>query len=183
MKYLLSQLAGYLQLVFFFRFNKIEYWRSIGVKIGDNCQILLPLAGFGSEPWLIEIESNVTIAPNVAFVTHDASSRLFRRKYPQMNQTFGNAFGVIKILNNSFIGINSTILPNVIIGPNAIVGAGSVVTKSVSQNTVVAGNPAKFICKMDNFIEKTCANLTPINAENRTELRRELTQYFWKEYR
>jgi acetyltransferase-like isoleucine patch superfamily enzyme len=43
------------------------------------------------------------------------------------------------------IGSGSTILSNVTIGKNAIVGAGSVVTKDVAPNTIVAGNPAKFI--------------------------------------
>ena len=43
------------------------------------------------------------------------------------------------------IGSGSTILSNVTIGKNSIVGAGSVVTKDVAPNTIVAGNPAKFI--------------------------------------
>ncbi len=43
------------------------------------------------------------------------------------------------------IGSGSTILSNVTIGENAIVGAGSVVTKDVPKNSIVAGNPAKFI--------------------------------------
>jgi len=41
------------------------------------------------------------------------------------------------------IGANSTLLPGVVIGAHALVGAGSVVTKSVSPNAVVMGNPAK----------------------------------------
>ncbi len=34
---------------------------------------------------------------------------------------------------------------NVVIGENAIVGAGSVVTRDVPANTIVAGNPARFL--------------------------------------
>jgi len=49
----------------------------------------------------------------------------------------------------AWIGINSTILPGVTIGENSIVGAGSVVTKDVPDNTIVAGNPAKFIKRID----------------------------------
>jgi acetyltransferase-like isoleucine patch superfamily enzyme len=37
----------------------------------------------------------------------------------------------------------------VTIGENAIVGAGSVVTKDVPANVIVAGNPAKFLRKVD----------------------------------
>ncbi len=43
------------------------------------------------------------------------------------------------------IGSSSTILCGVTIGEGAIVGAGSVVTKDVAPNTIVAGNPAKFL--------------------------------------
>jgi acetyltransferase-like isoleucine patch superfamily enzyme len=44
-----------------------------------------------------------------------------------------------------WIGANSIILPNVVVGKNAVVGAGSVVTKSVPDDVVYAGNPAKLI--------------------------------------
>lgn len=49
------------------------------------------------------------------------------------------------IHNNAFIGAHSTILKGVTIGQNAIVGACSVVTKSIPENEIWAGNPAKFI--------------------------------------
>jgi len=43
------------------------------------------------------------------------------------------------------IGSSVTILCGITIGENAIVGAGSVVTKDVAPNTIVAGNPARFM--------------------------------------
>ncbi|WP_212635306.1 acyltransferase [Pseudozobellia thermophila] len=49
------------------------------------------------------------------------------------------------IKDRAFIGAYSIILKGVTIGENAIVGAGSVVTKSVPDNQIWAGNPAKFI--------------------------------------
>lgn len=48
------------------------------------------------------------------------------------------------IEDRAVIGSNATILP-CHIGKNALVGAGAVVTKDVSTNKVVAGNPAKII--------------------------------------
>ena len=51
----------------------------------------------------------------------------------------------ITIGRHVWIGLRAIILEGVTIGDNAIVGAGSVVTKSVAPNTIVAGNPARFI--------------------------------------
>ena len=65
----------------------------------------------------------------------------------------GYMCGCIEVLDNVFIGSNSTILSGVKIGPNAIIGAGSVVTKDVPENSVVAGVPAKVIGKFDEYIK------------------------------
>ena len=53
------------------------------------------------------------------------------------------------IRRGASIGSNATILGNVTIGENALVGAGSVVTRDVPANTIVAGNPAKILRKID----------------------------------
>lgn len=47
------------------------------------------------------------------------------------------------------IGSGATILANVTIGENAIVGAGSVVTRNVPDNTIIAGNPARVLRRID----------------------------------
>lgn len=52
------------------------------------------------------------------------------------------------IEDNAFIGARSLILKGVTIGKNSIVAAGSVVTKSVPDNEIWGGNPAKFIRKI-----------------------------------
>ncbi|ESU25836.1 hypothetical protein FLJC2902T_30300 [Flavobacterium limnosediminis JC2902] len=51
----------------------------------------------------------------------------------------------VKIGNNVFIGTDVTILKGVTIGDNSVIGSNSVVTKSVPENVVVAGNPARII--------------------------------------
>lgn len=55
-----------------------------------------------------------------------------------------NAVAVI-IEDNVFVGTGSIILKGVRVGANSVIGAGSVVTKDVPPNSIVAGNPAKFI--------------------------------------
>ena len=50
------------------------------------------------------------------------------------------------------IGANSTILPGVVIGENSLVGAGSVVVHDVPDGTVVVGNPARVIRRVDELV-------------------------------
>lgn len=51
----------------------------------------------------------------------------------------------ITLHDNVWLGGNVTILPGVTIGKNTVVGAGSVVTRSLPENVVAAGNPARII--------------------------------------
>ena len=53
--------------------------------------------------------------------------------------------GRVTVDHFASIGATATILPDIRIGQNSIVGAGSVVTKDVKPNTVVVGNPAKYL--------------------------------------
>jgi acetyltransferase-like isoleucine patch superfamily enzyme len=57
----------------------------------------------------------------------------------------------VHVKKNAKIGGNVTVLPGVTIGENALVGAGSVVTKDISMNSVVAGNPANVIRDITNI--------------------------------
>lgn len=51
----------------------------------------------------------------------------------------------VSIGDRCWIGAGAIILPGVVLGDDVIVGAGSVVTKSFSSCSVIAGNPAKVV--------------------------------------
>ena len=63
-------------------------------------------------------------------------------------------FGKVLIEDWVYIGANSQIMPGVTIGEGALVAAGSVVTKSVPPHTVVGGNPARYICTVEEYYER-----------------------------
>lgn len=56
----------------------------------------------------------------------------------------------VKIGKNVFIGAYAIILKGVEIGEGAVIGAGSVVTRSIPENEIWAGNPARFIRNVIN---------------------------------
>jgi len=58
----------------------------------------------------------------------------------------------IELKKRTWIGANATILPGVTVGENSVVAAGAVVTKDVPPNTIVGGNPAKFIKNLEDKI-------------------------------
>lgn len=55
----------------------------------------------------------------------------------------------IEIQDKAWIGFNCTILSGVVIGAGAVVGAGSVVRSNVDAWTIVAGNPAVMIRRIE----------------------------------
>lgn len=59
----------------------------------------------------------------------------------------------IIIDEGAFIGTMSIVLKGVHIGKHSIVGAGSIVTKDIPDQEIWAGNPAKFIRKLENTIK------------------------------
>ena len=121
---------------------KIKYLKKEGVKIGENCH--LDTMSFSTEPYLVEIGNHVGISAGTVFITHDAGIRCFQEEFPD-----DDIFGKITIGNNVFIGINCTLLPNTIIGDNCIIGAGSVVRGRFPDNSVIIGNPAKILLRMN----------------------------------
>jgi acetyltransferase-like isoleucine patch superfamily enzyme len=153
--------------------NRVKYLRSRGARIGEGCEILCRSENVGYEPYLVRIDDDVTVTTGVQFITHDGGSRVFRKSI-KGGCPYGNRFGTIHIKENSFIGMNAILLPNITIGPNSIVGAGSVVTRDVEPDSVYAGVPARKICSLSDYIKKYKEEMIPLKAKTRKELRVEL---------
>ena len=109
------------------------------VTIGNDCFIQQCCTFFGRGG--ITIRNGVFIGPkcNLITINHDPDPE-------NRSATYGRP---IVIEDKVWIGINSTILPGVKIGYGAIVGAQSVVTHDVAPMTIVAGNPARIIKKIE----------------------------------
>ncbi len=120
--------------------------RFIGVKIGENC--LIGTRNWSSEPYLITIGNNVQVTKDVYFHTH-GGAHVARHMFPKFD-----VFGKIIIEDNAYVGSGSHIMPGATIGRGSLVAAGSVVSKSVPPGEVWGGIPARFICTVEEYINR-----------------------------
>lgn len=101
----------------------------------------------------VDIGKRVLIGPNVQVyaATHPLDGHVRKG-------CTGPEYGApISIGDDTWIGGAVVICPGVTIGNNSVIGAGSVVTKDVEPYTVVAGNPAKVIRRLERHEEAGAA--------------------------
>ena len=103
-----------------------------------------------TRPWLISIGNNVQITSGVTILTHGYDWAVVKGVYGEI---LGSS-GEVRIGNNVFIGMNSTILKGAKIGNNVIIGANSLVNKDIPDNVVVAGNPAVVVSSLEEYYNK-----------------------------
>jgi len=112
--------------------------------IGRNCKI-------SSHTFICEgvhIEDNVFIGHNVIFINDLYPRAATSEEKLQTDEDWEVVPTFVK--KGASIGSSATILAGVTIGEKAIVGAGAVVTKDVPPYSVVAGNPARILRKIDD---------------------------------
>lgn len=105
---------------------------------------------------LLHIGSNVVITGPVTILTHDYSSFVCMRRYPERERAVA-AMRSVMIGDNVFVGWGATILPGTIIGENTIIGAGAVVSGNIEADSVYAGNPARKIMTLEDFYQRRIA--------------------------
>ena len=134
---------------------------SMGMQVGKNFGRLHGVILDPSHCWLITIGDNVTLAPRVHILCHDASTKGFLG-YTKIGQ--------VTIGNDVFIGAESVVMPGVTIGNRVIVGANSTVTHDVPDNSVVVGSPARILCTVDEYLDKERRRMenTPVYGEEYT---------------
>jgi acetyltransferase-like isoleucine patch superfamily enzyme len=130
----------------------ITFLRKKGCKIGERTVIFNPQNTIidRTRPTLITIGDDVQITDGVTILTHGYDWSVLRGVYKEV---IGSS-GKVTIGNNVFIGMKATILKGVTIGNNVIIGANAVVNKDVPDNTVYAGNPARFIMTIEDYYKK-----------------------------
>ena len=132
-----------------------SFLRKKGINIfGEPTFISVDVYIDGTDYNLITIEDKVVISREVTLLTHDfAISRAILKCEGKLEKEKKVVQG-IHIGKNCFIGARTLILPGTFIGDNTIVGAGSVIKGNIPSNVVVAGNPCRIICSIDDYYRK-----------------------------
>jgi acetyltransferase-like isoleucine patch superfamily enzyme len=94
----------------------------------------------------VKTGNDVGVGENTVIWTHGY--------YPPADKGYPVTYKPVEIKDNSWVSTNIIILPGVVIGENVIVGAESVVTKSVTENKIIAGNPAQVIKEVETILSK-----------------------------
>ena len=108
------------------------------IEIGDNCSIGCYAIWNGG--------GNIIISKNCIFSARssiNANEHLIEKKLEINKQSF--KYGDVKILEDCFIGINTSISKNVLINKGAVIGANSFVNSNLDEYSINAGSPAKKI--------------------------------------
>jgi len=121
--------------------------KEASLQIGDNVGISGVAIVCHKE---IIISDNVKIGGNTCIYDTDFHSLNADDRIERELDLANTKKKKVSIGENVFIGAHVTILKGVSIGRNSIIGGGSVVSKSVPSNEIWAGNPAKFIKKIND---------------------------------
>lgn len=134
----------------------VAYLRSNGVLVGEDTIFYSPNKTSVDirKPWIIKIGDHCKITEGVTILAHDYSIAVTQRVYGP----FAGGSLPVTIGSNVFVGMNAIILMGTTIGNNCIIGANSVVKGTFPDGVVVAGNPAKVICTIEEYHKRNIAS-------------------------
>ncbi len=181
------------EIILFFKYgykstseNYYKYLRKKGIKLGDNVKFYSPwtISIDIQRPWMIEIGNDVHLTSGVRILQHGYDWCVLQKKY---GEVLGSS-GKVKIGNNVFIGVNTTILKGVTIGNDVIIGANSLVNKDCINPGVYGGNPVRYIMSLEDYYTKRRSKQEEEAIElvneyyktyNRYPEKEILREYFW----
>ena len=124
-------------------------------EVGDDVSI----GSYSNVEHHVKIENRVRLhtgvfVPEYSILAHDAwlgpRVTLTNARYPKSPGAKDELVGP-RVECHARIGAACTVLPGVTIGENSLVGAGSVVVRNVEAGTVVVGNPARVVNRIENL--------------------------------
>ena len=120
-------------------FVNVYHYGFSKVRIGKRCYlgdgVMIDVRGG------VVLEDDVTLSNRVTIVTH------INVGYPDhpLQRYFPTKESKVLLQTGVYVGTSATILAGVTVGRESVVGAGAVVTKNVSERTVMVGVPAKVL--------------------------------------
>jgi len=126
--------------------RELRRWRRLqemGMHIGKD--VSLPSSTYvdTSHCYLISIGDRCRFGPCCSILSHDALANEFLD---------AGKIGRVIIRESCSFGMGTIILPAVEIGPRVIAAAGSVIGSNIPPDSVVAGNPAKVVAKLSDYL-------------------------------
>ena len=134
---------------------RIAAIRLLGYKVGNNCYIASDIVitlNFVHNRGILKIGNNVSIGNRCVLVVVSFPN------FSNIKNLLSYKERIIIIEDDAWVGTGAIILPGVTIGKSSVVAAGAVVTKNVEPYTIVGGNPAKLIKRINND-GNSCQNI------------------------
>lgn len=141
---ILMRLRGFLISPFFKKCGKnlrvgrgCVFYKSYSIEIGSN--VYIAYGNWMSGSTTITIEDEVMFGPKSVVISGNHTRKNGSFRYG------GNSYAPIRIGYGSWIGSNCAVLAGATIGKGCLLAANSVINKEAPDNSLFAGNPAKFI--------------------------------------
>jgi len=119
---------------------RLHRWR--GVNIGERVMLGMEVVLDHAYPELITLEQDCSLAGYNYILAHSIPLEHFEN-------ILDSYTAPVVVKKGAWVAVGSMIMPGVTIGEYSIVRAGSVVTESVPAYTIVSGNPAEVVGRIN----------------------------------